>query len=149
ALLRASAGRFNDSTIQRFNDSMRIRTIIVDDEPLARERLRALLERDPEVEIVAECGDGHEALNVISKEKPDLIFLDIQMPELDGFGVLAELQGSKLPAVIFCTAYDRFALKAFEVHALDYLLKPFDRERFNKALDRAREQIGKHQAQDL
>lgn len=128
---------------------MKTRVVIVDDEPLARERLRALLERDAEVEIVAECGDGREAVDVISKEKPDLVFLDIQMPELDGFGVLAELQGSKLPAVIFVTAYDRFALKAFEVHALDYLLKPFDRERFNKALARAKEQVGKRQAQDL
>lgn len=128
---------------------MKIRTVIVDDEPLARDRLRALLERDAEVEILAECGDGKEAVKVISKEAPDLVFLDIQMPELDGFGVLAELQGTKMPAVVFVTAYDRFALKAFEVHALDYLLKPFDRERFNKALARAKEQLGKHQTQDL
>jgi two-component system, LytTR family, response regulator len=114
---------------------VKIRTVIVDDEPLARERLRALLEREAEIEIVGECADGRTAVEIISKEAPDLVFLDIQMPELDGFGVLAELQGKRMPAVVFVTAYDRFALKAFEVHALDYLLKPFDRERFEKAQD--------------
>jgi len=133
---------------------VKIRTLIVDDEPLARDRLRSLLERDPEIEIIGDCSNGRQAVETISKEAPDLVFLDIQMPELDGFGVLAELQakvgrGSPQPAVVFVTAYDRFALKAFEVHALDYLLKPFDRERFNKALARAKEQISKHQAQDL
>jgi two-component system, LytTR family, response regulator len=128
---------------------VKIRTVIVDDEPLARERLRALLEGDAEIEIVGECADGRTAVEIISKEAPDLVFLDIQMPELDGFGVLAELQGKRMPAVVFVTAYDRFALKAFEVHALDYLLKPFDRERFEKALSRAKEQVGKQQTQDL
>jgi two-component system LytT family response regulator len=129
--------------------SAKIRTVIVDDEPLARERLHGLLQRHADIEVVAECGDGREAVKTIGKEKPDLVFLDIQMPELDGFGVLAELQGKHIPAVVFVTAYDRFALKAFEVHALDYLLKPFDRERFDKALTRARQQINKEQAQDL
>ena len=114
---------------------MKIRTLIVDDEPLARERLRGLLEAEEDIEIVGECGDGADALDVAAKEKPDLIFLDVQMPEVDGFGVVAGLEGDPLPAVIFVTAYDRFALKAFDVHALDYLLKPFDRERFESALD--------------
>src|ERR1044071_6759260 len=105
---------------------MKIRTLVVDDEPLARERLRKLLEAEPDMEIVGECADGTEALATAGQERPDLIFLDVQMPELDGFGVIAALEGTPMPAVIFVTAYDRFALKAFEVHALDYLLKPFD-----------------------
>jgi two-component system, LytTR family, response regulator len=128
---------------------MKIRTFIVDDEPLARERLRSLLEAEPEIEVVAECSDGAEALALANKERPDLIFLDVQMPELDGFGVIAGLEIEPLPAVIFVTAYDRFALKAFEVHALDYLLKPFDRERFQKALERARQLVQQRQTGDL
>src|SRR5689334_18048374 len=120
---------------------MKIRTIIVDDEPLARERLRTLLQAESDIEIVGECADGSEALTLAGQERPDLIFLDVQMPELDGFGVIAGLEGGAMPAVIFVTAYDRFALKAFEVHALDYLLKPFDRERFQKALERARQLV--------
>jgi len=113
---------------------MKIRTLIVDDEPLARERLRKLLQAESDIEIVGECSNGKEALELANSARPDLIFLDVQMPELDGFGVVAGLEGEPLPAVVFVTAYDRFALKAFEVHALDYLLKPFDRERFQKAL---------------
>src|SRR5262249_41338887 len=128
---------------------MKIRTLIVDDEPLARERLRKLLEAEADIEIVGECGDGSDALAVSSREHPDLIFLDVQMPELDGFGVLAGLEGDPMPAVIFVTAYDRFALRAFEVHALDYLLKPFDRERFQRALDRARTLVQQRQTGDL
>src|SRR5262249_55580693 len=96
-----------------------------------------------------ECGDGKQALAAIREERPDLIFLDVQMPELDGFGVVAGLQGESVPAVIFVTAYDRFALRAFEVHALDYLLKPFDRERFQKALERARKLVEQRQTGDL
>src|SRR5436190_13734950 len=115
---------------------MKIRTIIVEDEPLARERMLNLLETDDDIEVCAECGDGRSAVEKITELGPDLVFLDIQMPELDGFGVLAELSMPKLPAVIFVTAYDQFALKAFEVHAVDYLLKPFDRERFRGALQR-------------
>jgi two-component system LytT family response regulator len=128
---------------------MKIRTLIVDDEPLARERLRKLLQSQPDIEIVAECADGAEALAAARLEKPELIFLDVQMPELDGFGVVAGLDLDPLPAVIFVTAYDRFALKAFEVHALDYLLKPFDRERFQKALDRARKLVEQRATGDL
>src|SRR5439155_20118951 len=128
---------------------MKIRTIIVDDEPLASERLRKLLAQQPDVEIVAECSDGREAIKAIKKESPDLVFLDVQMPEVDGFGVVSALNGGSVPAVIFVTAYDKFALRAFEVHALDYLLKPFDRDRFQSALNRARGQIQKSQTEDL
>ena len=119
----------------------RIRTLIVDDEPPARANLRVLLRRDPEVDIVAECGSGAEALTEIRSKKPDLVFLDVQMPECDGFDVL-ELLGAELPpAVIFVTAYDQYALRAFEAGALDYLLKPFDNARFDRALARAKERI--------
>jgi two-component system LytT family response regulator len=123
----------------------KIRTLIVDDEPLARERVRLLLEKELDVEVIGECGDGTEALQVIQGSKPDLVFLDIQMPELDGFGLLARLEGDPLPAVIFVTAFDEYALKAFEVHALDYLLKPFDAERLQAALQRARQWIQRKQ----
>ncbi len=119
---------------------MAIRTILVDDEPLAREKLRGFLESEPDFEVIAECRDGAEALSTIESEKPDLVFLDVQMPELDGFEVLDRLGREHLPTVIFVTAYDQYALRAFEVHAVDYLLKPFDRERFRSALARAREQ---------
>jgi two-component system, LytTR family, response regulator len=128
---------------------MKIRTLIVDDEPLARERLRKLLEEEADIEIVGECADGKDALATAESERPDLLFLDVQMPELDGFGVVAGLQGDPLPAVVFVTAYDRFALKAFEVHALDYLLKPFDRARFQTALERARKLVQQRQSGDL
>jgi two-component system, LytTR family, response regulator len=128
---------------------MRIRTLIVDDEPLARERLRTLLEQEPSVLLVGECSNGLEAVEQIRKQKPDLVFLDIQMPELDGFGVVNALAPESLPAIVFVTAYDRFALRAFEVHALDYLLKPFDRDRFQKTLARAVQQIQQHPTADL
>ena len=118
----------------------KIRTLIVDDEPPARANLRVLLRRDPEIEILAECGSGTEALAEIRSNKPDLVFLDVQMPECDGFDVL-ELLGSELPAIIFVTAYDQYALRAFEAGALDYLLKPFDNARFERALARAKERI--------
>jgi two-component system LytT family response regulator len=121
-----------------------IRTLIVDDEPLARQRLRALLEADPDVELVGECGDGREAVAVLQKIRPDLVFLDVQMPALDGFGVLAAV-GGRLPVVVFVTAHDRYALRAFEVHALDYLLKPFDKDRFHTALARAKAQVRREQ----
>jgi two-component system, LytTR family, response regulator len=128
---------------------MKIRTLIVDDEPLARERLNKLLRDVPEIEVIGECADGNEAVARIRKDSPDLLFLDVQMPELDGFGVISELSGEKLPAIIFVTAYDQFAVRAFEVHALDYLLKPFDRERFKKALTRAMEKLSRPPAEDL
>jgi len=118
-----------------------IRTLIVDDEPLARSNLAVLLRLDPEIAIVAECGSGREALDVIRSERPELVFLDVQMPECDGFDLL-ELLGSELPpAVVFVTAYDQYALRAFEAGALDYLLKPFDNARFERALVRAKEKI--------
>lgn len=120
---------------------MKIRTLIVDDEPLARERIRTLLADELDVEIIGECANGREAIGAIQRDKPDLLFLDVQMPELDGFGVLQMIGAENVPAIIFVTAYDQYALRAFEVHALDYLLKPFDRERFQKALQRARLQI--------
>jgi two-component system LytT family response regulator len=120
---------------------MKIRTIIVDDEALGRERLRRLLATEPGIEIIAECSDGTSAVETIQKEKPDLIFLDVQMPELDGFGVLESLPKTGQPYVIFVTAHDRFALKAFDVDAVDYLLKPFDRNRLSLAVARAAEKI--------
>src|SRR4051812_46839035 len=107
------------------------------------------LKDEADIEIIAECGNGRDALNVIAEQKPDLVFLDVQMPELDGFGVIEALGTERLPAVIFVTAYDKYALRAFEVHALDYLLKPFDPERFAGALERARGSIGRAHISDL
>ncbi len=118
----------------------KIRTVIVDDEPLARTNLTILLRPHPEIEIVAECGSGLEALSTIRARKLDLAFLDVQMPECDGFDVV-EMLGSDAPCVIFVTAYDSYALRAFEVGALDYLLKPFDNARFERTLERAKERI--------
>jgi two-component system LytT family response regulator len=120
---------------------VKIRALIADDEPLARERIRTLLSPHADIEVVAECADGKETVLAIQKLSPDLLFLDIQMPELTGFEVLQELDTSAAPAIIFVTAYDQYALQAFEVCALDYLMKPFDAERFQKALERGREQI--------
>jgi two-component system, LytTR family, response regulator len=119
----------------------RIRALVVDDEPLARSNLTVLLRRDPEIEVVGECGSGMEALAEIRSSKPDLVFLDVQMPECDGFDVLEMLGRDLPPAVVFVTAYDQYALRAFEAGALDYLLKPFDNARFDRALGRARERI--------
>lgn len=120
---------------------IKIRTVIVDDEPLARSNLSVLLRLDPEIEIVSECGSGVDAPREIRVAKPDLLFLDVQMPECDGFDVL-ELLGTDVPAaIIFVTAYDQYALRAFEAGALDYLLKPFDNARFDRALSRAKEKI--------
>lgn len=119
----------------------KIRVLVVDDEPLARSNLTVLLRLDPEIEIVSECGSGMEALAEIRNSKPDLVFLDVQMPECDGFDVL-EMSGRDLPpVVVFVTAYDQYALRAFESGALDYLLKPFDDARFGRALSRAKERI--------
>ena len=119
----------------------KIRTLIVDDEPLAREGVRLLLHEHADFEVVAECGSGEEAVQQIEAADPDLVFLDVQMPGLDGFGVLESLSSRQLPSVVFVTAYDQFALRAFEAHALDYLLKPLEAERFGKALDRVRAQF--------
>jgi two-component system LytT family response regulator len=120
---------------------LKIRTLIVDDEPLGRERIRTLLSDDANIEVVGECSDGKQAVAAIERTGPDLVYLDVQMPEMDGFAVLDAIAGERMPAIIFVTAYDRYAVKAFEVHALDYLLKSFDRERFQAALRRAKEQI--------
>jgi two-component system LytT family response regulator len=122
---------------------MTVRTLIVDDEPLARGRLRDLLAEDREVVVAGECADGHEAVAAIRDLAPDLVFLDVQMPALDGFGVVAAVGPERMPLTVFVTAFDRYALKAFEVHALDYLLKPFDQERFEIALRRAKEHLGR------
>jgi two-component system, LytTR family, response regulator len=127
----------------------KIKTIIVDDEPLARRNLRVLLERDPQIEILEECRNGREAVKAINTISPDLIFLDIQMPEMDGFDVLAQVGPEHIQAIIFVTAFDQYALKAFDVHALDYLLKPFDDERFARALERAKSQIAAREINQL
>jgi DNA-binding response OmpR family regulator len=116
-----------------------IRTIIVDDEPLARRRLHALLAGHADMELVAECGDGREALALITRERPDLVFLDVQMAELDGLSVAMAIAGPKAPAVVLVTAFDEYAVEAFRLRALDYLLKPFDESRFLETLARVRE----------
>ncbi|MCG8457286.1 MAG: LytTR family DNA-binding domain-containing protein [Holophagales bacterium] len=128
---------------------MPIRTILIDDEPLAREKLRTFLKDEPDIEILTECRDGKEAVETVDAARPDLIFLDVQMPELDGFEVLDNLEPESMPTVIFTTAYDQYALKAFEVHAVDYLLKPFDRNRFSEALARARKEVERSQLGDV
>src|SRR5436190_11656229 len=120
---------------------MKIRTLIVDDEPLARERVKRLLRYETDIRVIGECGNGAEAIKSIKTEKPDLVFLDIQMPEKNGFEVIKSLDAKTVPTVVFVTAYDQYALQAFDVHALDYLLKPFNRERLHRAVTRAREII--------
>src|SRR4051812_373069 len=122
-------------------DFPKIRTMIVDDEELGRERVRMMLSEHPDIEVVAECSDGPEAVRNIERERPDLVFLDVQMPGMNGFEVLETLEGDPLPAVVFVTAHDDYALRAFDIHALDFLLKPFDQNRFEKTLDRARSQV--------
>ena len=121
--------------------SAKITTVIVDDEPLARSNIAVLLREDPQIEIVGECGSGVDAPSILRIAKPDLVFLDVQMPECDGFDVLELLGKDVPPAIIFVTAYDQYALRAFEAGALDYLLKPFDNARFELALDRAKQKI--------
>ena len=121
---------------------MPIRALIVDDEPLARKRIFDLLRDNTEIRVVGECGSGSAALELLEREKPDLMFLDVQMPEVDGFELLEAAEAS-VPAVIFVTAYDKYALRAFDAQAVDYLLKPFNEARFQQALQRAKEKIGK------
>lgn len=123
------------------SDGKQIRVLLVDDEPLAREMIREMLKDDSEAEVAAECVNGREAIEAIQEHNPDLIFLDVQMPEIGGFEVLEALKSIHMPHVIFVTAYDQYAVRAFEVHALDYLLKPFDRERFELAWRRAKSHI--------
>ena len=126
-----------------------IRALIVDDEPLARERIRDILETDSEIEIIGECASGEEAIEAIERQTPDLVFLDVEMPGKDGFAVLEELGPERIPAIIFVTAYDQYAVRAFEVYALDYLLKPFDQERFEKALLRAKSHIQNEKSENI
>ncbi len=118
-----------------------IRTVIVDDEPLARQRIRELLVPQEDVEVVGECAFGEDAVAVLQRDRPDLVFLDVRLPDLDGFGVLERLDGDHRPLVIFVTAFDQHAVDAFGVEAVDYLVKPFERERLFGALDRARRAV--------
>jgi len=126
-----------------------VRTLIVDDEVLARENIEVLLRDDPEIRIVAQCSDGLQAAEAIRQHRPDLLFLDVQMPGMTGFEVLAKLPAALLPQVVFVTAYDHFALQAFEVHAVDYVLKPFNRARFAGALLRAKTAVRARDRQSL
>lgn len=128
---------------------MSIRTVVVDDEALARDWVREQLREDGEIDIVAECEDGFKAVEAIGSTKPDLLILDIQMPGLDGFGVLRMLENRPPPAVIFLTAFDRYALQAFEVNAIDYLLKPVSPERMQSALVRIKAHVRERQSGDL
>jgi two-component system LytT family response regulator len=119
-----------------------LKAVLVDDEELARGYLRELLASHPEIMVVAECANGFEAVKAIAETSPDLLFLDVQMPKLDGFEVLELIEPSQAPVVIFVTAYDRYAMRAFDAHAVDYLLKPFSAQRFERALERARARLG-------
>lgn len=125
-----------------------ITALIADDEPLARELLRSMLANHPEITILGECRDGSETIAMVRKHQPDILFLDIQMPERDGFEVLREIPADTMPAVVFVTAYDQYAIRAFEVHALDYLLKPFDEERLQRAVLRAREYLARRAGEE-
>ena len=127
----------------------KIKVLVADDEPLARERLSGLLSQEPDIEMVGQARDGEEAVTAIHDDAPDLVFLDVQMPQMNGFDVIEAVGSDKMPLVIFVTAYDQHALKAFQVRALDYLLKPFDRERFKDALGRARKQLERDENGDL
>jgi two-component system LytT family response regulator len=128
---------------------LRLRTLIVDDEPLAREAIRTRIQLDNEIEIVGEASSGKQALREIQHRKPDLVFLDVQMPDLDGFAILEALGSSPLPIIVFVTAFEQHALRAFEVHALDYILKPFDDERFQEALKRAKDHWRRNRGHEL
>ena len=128
---------------------IKIRTLIVDDQLMARELLRRMLKDEPDIEIVGMPASGLEAVQAINSLTPDLVFLDVRMPELDGFGVLAQIDPARMPVIIFVTANDDFALRAFDVHALDYLVKPCTMDRFQTALHRARRQIHRNQARDI
>ncbi|PTL79612.1 LytTR family DNA-binding domain-containing protein [Vitiosangium sp. GDMCC 1.1324] len=126
-----------------------LRVLVVDDEPLARANLRGLLGKAPDVAHVQECAGGREAIDTLLAEPPDLVFLDVQMPEVDGFAVIREVGPERMPAVIFVTAHDQYAVRAFEVNALDYLLKPFHDARFRQALERARQALDGGRAREL
>jgi len=126
----------------------KIRTLVVDDEPLAREGVVAMLAEDPEVEVIGTCADGESALASIRADRPDLLFLDVQMPKRDGFEVMAQLRREERPVVVFVTAYDKYAIKAFDVSAVDYLLKPFRDARFAEALAKAKREVYQARASD-
>src|ERR671937_1498034 len=125
-----------------------IRALIADDEALARKFIRRMLKDDHDVEIVGECSDGKETLAMIRKQNPDVVFLDVQMPEMDGFAVLESIGIERLPEIIFATAYEQYAIRAFELHALDYLLKPFDQARFKEAIKHAKERFRSERQND-
>jgi two-component system LytT family response regulator len=127
----------------------KIRTLVVDDEPMARERVMSLLTTEDDVEVIGECANGPQAIAAIQRQSPDLVFLDIQMPGCSGFEVIQSVGADRMPTVVFITAYDEYALRAFEVHALDYLLKPFGRDRFQETLKHAREALDRRRAGDL
>jgi two-component system, LytTR family, response regulator len=127
----------------------KIRTMVIDDEPVARERIVGLLQQEQDIELIGECADGNQAVNAIQQQSPDLVFLDVQMPACDGFNVIQQIGADRMPAVVFVTAYDEYALRAFEVHAIDYLLKPFGRDRFQQTLRHAREHLERRRAGDL
>ena len=126
-----------------------VRVVIADDEPLVRRGLRAFIGASPGLSLVGEARNGSEAVDVIRAQRPDLLFLDVQMPELDGFGVLEALAGEPMPVIVFVTAYDEYAIRAFDVHAVDYLLKPFDEDRFRTALGRARSRLAEQRADTI
>lgn len=127
----------------------KIRAMVVDDEAMARERVVSLLRQEQDIELIGECSDGEQAVSAINSQQPDLVFLDVQMPAVDGFRVIEQVGPEKMPAVVFVTAYDEYAVRAFEVHALDYLLKPFGRERFQQTLQHARSHVERRRAGDL
>jgi len=128
---------------------MRVRALIVDDEPLARRGIRRFLKNDPETEVVGECGDGESAVATILSKKPDLVFLDVQMPEMDGFAVVHRVGPDRMPTAVFVTAYDQYALRAFEANAIDYVLKPVSQQRFARTLARAKERVAERSRDDL
>ena len=130
-------------------DSTKIRALIVDDEELARDRIASLLAEQNDVEVVGTCSDGPSAVEAIERERPDLVFLDVQMPGMDGLEVIENLDRDHIPAVVFVTAHDAHAIRAFEIHALDFLLKPFDQTRFEKALERARAQLSRDKSSTI
>jgi two-component system LytT family response regulator len=126
-----------------------VRTVIADDERLARQKLLILLQSEPLVKVVAECQDGRQTVSAIRSLRPDMLLLDIQMPDLDGFQVLSEIPVDEMPVVIFTSAYDQYAIRAFEAHALDYLLKPFDQERLHHAVERAQSELRKSRDREI
>jgi two-component system LytT family response regulator len=128
---------------------VKMRVLIVEDEPLARERIRTLLEAERDIEVVGEAADGRSAVAAIRAEKPDLVFLDVNMPELNGFEVIDTVGAEAMPPIVFVTAYDQYAVQAFDAHAVDYVLKPFDEDRFRSAVDRARQTLRRQHAGSL